>query len=193
MPAGGCNPTAGDTVAHESDQAQIVGRGEFERKRFATLASRAALAGHQFTRTHSGYLLARGAHSRHFADLDAAEVLIRRLEVGQSCWRTPADPAIRPAPPTSPAKLRALAAILAAHPGASSPAQCRRIREALAQFPLTTFEAMRYLDCYDPRARVLQLRNAGEAITTHWGIVTTEAGERHRVGVYALAGAEVTP
>ena len=94
--------------------------------------------------------------------------------------------------PTNPAKLRALAAILRQHPGTSCPAQCERIREALAQFPLTTFEAMRYLDCYDPRARVMQLRNQGEPIVTHWRTVTTESGDRHRVGLYALAATEVT-
>ena len=45
---------------------------------------------------------------------------------------------------------------------------------------------MRYLDCYDPRARVMQLRNAGEPIVTHWRTVTTESCDRHRVGLYAL-------
>lgn len=88
--------------------------------------------------------------------------------------------------PTSSAKRAALAAICKAHPGTSSTTQCERIREALAQFSITTFEAMRYLDCYDPRARVMQLRNAGEPIVTHWRTVTTESGDRHRVGLYAL-------
>lgn len=87
---------------------------------------------------------------------------------------------------TSPSKRRALAAILKAHPGNSCAAQCERIRAALAQFPLTTFEAMRYLDCYDPRARVMRLRDEGHAIVTHWRTVTSEAGTKHRVGLYAL-------
>jgi hypothetical protein len=95
--------------------------------------------------------------------------------------------------PTSRAKRQGLAAILKAHPGTSGAAQCARIREALAQFPLTTFEAMRYLDCYDPRARVMSLRDEGEPIVTHWRTVTTESGDRHRVGVYALAEVEMTP
>lgn len=94
---------------------------------------------------------------------------------------------------TSRAKRAALAAIRTALPGTSCPAQCERIREALAQFPITTFEAMRYLDCYDPRARVMQLRNQGEPIVTHWRTVTTESGDRHRVGLYVLAATEVTP
>ena len=49
-------------------------------------------------------------------------------------------------------KRKALASILAAHPGNSCAVQCARIRAALSQFSLTTFEAMRQLDMYDPRA-----------------------------------------
>ena len=88
---------------------------------------------------------------------------------------------------TPPEKREALAAILAAHSGSTCTAQCGRIRAALGQFSLTTFEAMRHLDCYDPRARVMQLRNDGVRIDTHWQTITTEAGEKHRVGRYVLA------
>ena len=88
--------------------------------------------------------------------------------------------------PTPDDKREALASILAAHPGNSCAVQCARIRAALSQFSLTTFEAMRHLDVYDPRARVLQLRNAGERITTTWGQIATESGDLHRVGVYVL-------
>ena len=93
--------------------------------------------------------------------------------------------------PTPPAegKRQALAAILSAHPGNTCTVQCARIREALSRFSLSTFEAMRHLDVYDPRARVLQLRKAGERIDTHWTRVITEAGHSHRVGVYVLAPA----
>ena len=87
-------------------------------------------------------------------------------------------------------KRHALAAIRRAHPGTTCIAQCARIRAALAQFSITTFEAMRFLDCYDPRARVMQLRNAGEAIDTHWRTVVTESGDRHRVGLYAMGAKE---
>ena len=83
-------------------------------------------------------------------------------------------------------KIEALHLLRNLHPGVSSEVQCARIRSALSQFSLTTFEAMRYLDVYDPRARVMQLRNKGEAIDTHWQTVITEAGERHRVGRYTL-------
>ena len=84
---------------------------------------------------------------------------------------------------TSDGKRKALAEILAAHPSNSCAVQCVRIRAALSRFSLTTFEDMRHLDVYDPRARVLQLRNAGESITTR---ITTESGHLHRVGVYVL-------
>ena len=83
-------------------------------------------------------------------------------------------------------KIEALHLVRDLHPGISSEVQCTRIRSALSQFSITTFEAMRYLDVYDPRARVMQLRNRGEAIDTHWQTVITEAGERHRVGRYTL-------
>lgn len=88
-------------------------------------------------------------------------------------------------------KRHALAAIRRAHPGTTCVAQCARIRAALAQFSITTFEAMRYLDVYDPRARVMQLRNAGEAIDTHWRTIVTESGDKHRVGLYAVAAKAV--
>ena len=86
----------------------------------------------------------------------------------------------------APDKIKALHLIRDLHPGVISAVQCARIRTALSQFSITTFEAMRYLDVYDPRARVMQLRNAGDTIDTHWQTVITEAGERHRVGVYTL-------
>ena len=72
-------------------------------------------------------------------------------------------------------KRQALAAILATHPGNSCAVQCARIRASLSQFSLTTFEAMRHLDVYDPRARVLRLRHAA-----------SESGHLHRVGGYVL-------
>ena len=87
-------------------------------------------------------------------------------------------------------KQKALAAILAAIPGNSCTVQCARIRAALSRCSLNTFEAMRHLDVYDPRARVRQLRNGGERIDTHWQKIATESGRLHRVGLYVLvAGA----
>ena len=87
---------------------------------------------------------------------------------------------------SAPEKIEALHLIRDHYPGVSSAVQCVRLRAALSRFSVTTFEAMRFLDVYDPRARVMQLRNQGEAIDTHWQTVITEAGERHRVGRYTL-------
>jgi hypothetical protein len=70
--------------------------------------------------------------------------------------------------------------------GTDTKTQCQRLLEALSRFPVTTFEAMRYLDIYHVPARVLQLRKAGHPIVTLWQTVITEAGATHRVGLYVL-------
>ena len=44
-------------------------------------------------------------------------------------------------------KIEALHLVRDLHPGASSEVQCARMRAALSQFSITTFEAMRYLTC----------------------------------------------
>ncbi len=87
---------------------------------------------------------------------------------------------------TAPEKRQYLAEVLKIFPGNSSEAQCQRLREALSHYPLSTFEAMRYLDCYYPPARVMQLRDAGVLIDTHWISATTESGKPHRIGLYVL-------
>ena len=70
--------------------------------------------------------------------------------------------------------------------GTDTKTQCQRLLEALSRFPVTTFEAMRHLDIYHVPARVLQLRKAGHPVLTLWQTVTTEAGVKHRVGLYVL-------
>jgi hypothetical protein len=87
---------------------------------------------------------------------------------------------------TPPEKLAALEAIRLAHPGTSGKTQCLRILAALAKFSITTYEITRYLDCYDARARVMQLRNDGAVIVTHWRTIVTDTGDKHRVGLYAM-------
>lgn len=89
---------------------------------------------------------------------------------------------------TSPEKKADLEAIRAEFKGTSSDTQCARLLEALARFPVTTFEAMRYLDVYHCPARILQLRKAGHRILTHRQTVVTEAGVRHCVGLYTREG-----
>lgn len=88
---------------------------------------------------------------------------------------------------TSPEKRAALQAILQALPGVSAGQQRERILQALQKGPLTTFEAMRILDCYDPRRRIKDLRDRdGHNIVLHWVRIETEAGVAHRVGQYTL-------
>lgn len=87
---------------------------------------------------------------------------------------------------TSPEKRAALQAILQALPGVSAGQQRARILQALQKGPLTTFEASRYLDCYYPPVRIKELRDQGHAIVLHWVRIATEAGEVHRVGMYAI-------
>lgn len=85
---------------------------------------------------------------------------------------------------TPPGKVLALAQIRDRHPGTSCDAQRARLREALASYSITTFEGTRYLDCYDTRKRISELRDEGEPIDTHRQIIVTESGEKHRVGLY---------
>lgn len=89
----------------------------------------------------------------------------------------------------SPEKKAALQAIAKEFNGKNSQSQRTRFLEALSRFPVTTFEAMRYLDIYDPRPRIHELRHKfGYAIKTLWQTVLTESGEKHRIGLYVLEG-----
>lgn len=59
---------------------------------------------------------------------------------------------------------------------------------ALRRGPVDTVHAYRQLDILHVPRRVFELRKLGHRITTSWVWRTTEAGERHRVGLYALEG-----
>ena len=90
-------------------------------------------------------------------------------------------------PITPPERIAALHAIRDRHQGQSSAPQCARLLEALQTMEhVSTFEGSRFLDCYDVRARCMELRNAGHRILTVWRHILTEAGTKHRVGVYVL-------
>ena len=94
---------------------------------------------------------------------------------------------------TSPEKKAALEAIRDGLKCTANHSQAARLLEALSRFPITTYEAMRYLDVYHCPARILQLRQRGHEIITHWQTVSTESGERHRVGMYLLACRKTAP
>lgn len=84
-------------------------------------------------------------------------------------------------------RIAALHAIRDRHRGDTSSTQAARLLEALQTLQhVTTYEASRHLDLYDPRARKLNLVRAGHRIVTSWRQVETESGELHRVGVYTL-------
>lgn len=88
---------------------------------------------------------------------------------------------------TSPEKQLALEAIANEFSGENSYSQRARFLEALSRFPVTTFEAMRYLDIYDPRPRIHELRHKyGYGIKTLRQTAVTESGEKHSVGLYVL-------
>ena len=55
---------------------------------------------------------------------------------------------------------------------------------------ITTLEARRDLDVLHPAQRVLELRNQGVNIVTHWTVQETECGKPHRVAKYVLGAAK---
>lgn len=73
-------------------------------------------------------------------------------------------------------------------PGTAGKAQQARLLTAIQKLgSVTTFEAMRHLDVFDPRPRKLELVRAGYPIQLAWDQIETEAGVLHRVGRYFIA------
>lgn len=89
---------------------------------------------------------------------------------------------------TTPTRRAALLAIRDDIPGHEGAAQQQRILTAIQQLgSVTTFEAMRFLDVYDPRPRKLELVRKGYPIQLAWDRMQTESGALHRVGRYFMA------
>lgn len=82
----------------------------------------------------------------------------------------------------------ALKRILCKMPGNNSAIQRARLLAAICELgSITTFEASRYLDIYDPRPRIYELRHDyGHRIVTIMRAEQTESGVFHRVGVYVI-------
>jgi len=79
-------------------------------------------------------------------------------------------------------------------PGNDSATQRNRmLRGMLRLGSVTTYEGSRLLDCYDPRARIYELRLAGYRIKTTMQARVTESGTLHYVGAYALEGSPTYP
>ena len=76
------SPAATGLSGFQNTNTAILTEADAERKRFATLAERAAIKGHVLQKLGSGYLLSRWGHVRHFIDLDTAEAMIQRIEGG---------------------------------------------------------------------------------------------------------------
>lgn len=88
---------------------------------------------------------------------------------------------------TSREKLASLRRMVQNRPGNDVAIQRDRMMDALREGPITTYEAMRGLDCYDPRPRVMELRGMGHRIDMTWVLSMTESGKAHRIGRYSLA------
>jgi hypothetical protein len=87
-----------------------------------------------------------------------------------------------------------LAEILRTMPGIDSETQRNRMLTAMQRLSsVTSYEGSRFLDCYDPRARIYELRLAGYRVTTIMRAVPTESGVVHHVGVYVLEGPATYP
>lgn len=94
-----------------------------------------------------------------------------------------------PTASTDQGRQQSLADILRALPGNDSATQRTRMLSAMrALGSITTFEAMRHLDVFDPRPRIHELRHIyGYQIRTAMRAERTESGVVHRVGVYFLS------
>ena len=87
-----------------------------------------------------------------------------------------------------------LTEILRSMPGNDSETQRNRMLTAMQHLgSVTSFEGSRFLDCYDPRARIYELRLAGYRVATITRAMPTESGVLHYVGVYVLEGPATYP
>jgi hypothetical protein len=87
----------------------------------------------------------------------------------------------------SPDRVAALIAIRDSNPGTRSASQRTRLLSAIERLgSVTTFEAMRFLDVFDPRPRKLELVRRGHPIESTRDRMETEAGVVHRIGRYFM-------
>lgn len=94
---------------------------------------------------------------------------------------------------TPPARIKALTAIRDELPGCSARVQEARLERALRRWALTSFEMLKWLDLYDPRARIQGLRLKGLSIVMVWVYIATDCGQKHRVGRYAIQRGGAAP
>lgn len=89
--------------------------------------------------------------------------------------------------PHDPTKAAELERMFRADPGVSSESQRRRMLEALAAWPCSSFELRRHLGIYWPAGRVAELRRAGHEVLLSWVRVVDDVAQEHRVGLYTLS------
>ena len=88
---------------------------------------------------------------------------------------------------TPPERIAELHGIRDRFKGDAAATQRDRLLAAMRELgSVTTYEAMRHLDIYDPRPRKLSLVRAGYDVVTTWRHAETESGDKHRIGVYSL-------
>ncbi|MES2353280.1 MAG: helix-turn-helix domain-containing protein [Pseudomonadota bacterium] len=64
--------------------------------------------------------------------------------------------------------------------------QRSRLLVAIRQFPISTFEARKFLDIMHPAGRIMELRKCGWLIDTLWISEPSDIGKLHRIAVYLL-------
>jgi len=74
--------------------------------------------------------------------------------------------------------------------GNSAREQRERLLRALRKFSVNTFEASRFLNVYDPRARICELRAEGYLIKTVRETIEAENGVLHHIGNYVLCSGD---
>jgi hypothetical protein len=50
-----------------------------DRNLFAMLKARAAIKGHTLVKVVDGFVIAKGAHSKHYADFETVDALLKRM------------------------------------------------------------------------------------------------------------------
>ena len=91
-------------------------------------------------------------------------------------------------PAASPEKLALYAELLKRYFGTKSTMQRARLLAALEQFPVTSFEAQKYLGVYDPPARIFELRTLYNIDTLPVWQQTDADLIRKGIGLYVLRG-----
>lgn len=92
------------------------------------------------------------------------------------------------APLAGEAKPEKLNEIREKYSGNAKVDQRSRLLSALQLFPVSTFEARKYLDVMHPAGRVQELRACGWLIDTLWLTEVSDVGKPHRIGLYVFRG-----